>query len=82
MKLIKEVSTTNHVYTGNHYDGKKIVHTKEFFYDSEEERKEHIKKMIVDGYEADSQIRKTVGSLCDSNYVWFGRYWKIEVIKE
>ena len=74
VRLMKELSNTQHFYTGDHYDGKKTVHTKEFFYDSEEERQKHLKKMV-----ADSQIKETVGSFYNPDYVWFGRYWKTEI---
>lgn len=78
-KLMKELSHTQYFYTGDHYDGKKTVHTKEFFYDSEEDRQKHLEKMVADGYEADSQIKETVGSFFNPDYVWFGRYWKTEI---
>ena len=38
--------------------------------------------MVADGYEADSQIKEAVGSFFDPSYVWFGRFWKTEIIRE
>lgn len=52
----------------------------EYFYDTEEEREDHVKIMEKDGWECSGQVRKDVsGSYYKpSDYRWYGKYFKYE----
>lgn len=58
---------------------KKRTIIEEFYYDSEEEKDTHSKKMINLGYEDSMQINENVGSLNNPDYRLYGRYYKYEI---
>lgn len=51
----------------------------EYFYDTEEEREEHIKLMEQNGWECTGQVRYDVNKSFDNpDYRWYGQYFKYE----
>ncbi len=57
---------------------KKRTIIEEFYYDSEEEKNSHSKKMTNLGYEDSMQINENVGSIYKPEYRLYGRYYKYE----
>jgi len=62
---------------------KQILHQEilEFVYDSKEERDEHVKLMVSDGWENGSRVKKLKAnvSILDAkpnDYEWFADFWK------
>lgn len=75
VKLKKEVITKIHVNNGM------VIQTiMQFNYDNEEEREKHKKEMEARGWEDSGQVRESVGSIMNDEYVWFGSYHKCEDI--
>lgn len=50
----------------------------EYKYDSEEEREQHVKLMVSQGFECSGQVRRSDSSLLDKNrnYYWYGQFSK------
>lgn len=60
----------------------KHVSYMEFIYDSEQERLEHINKMVEDGWQVNHDRKKRLdpsASLWDAGldvYQWYGQFWR------
>ena len=52
----------------------------EYFYDTEEEREDHVSKMGKDGWECSGQVRRnlTESFYKPSEWRWYGKYFKYE----
>lgn len=54
---------------------------KQFYYDTEEEKADHCKKMERCGYNDNGQVKKNLGTIMEPEHVWFGSYYKYEIKK-
>lgn len=75
MKLIKSIVTTT--FQDNQTIKERV---EQWHYDTEEERNKHSKIMDNVGYSDSGQVRQNVGTLTDPKYVWFGSYFKLELL--
>ena len=63
---------------------KYITITEEYYYISEEEKIEHQRQKLLNGWEDSGQVKKTIGNLLDPNSksVWYGKYIKTDVVED
>lgn len=77
MKIIKESIIKKYSYeNGEHSSYTEVI--EQYHYDSEEERNEHAKRMIENGFEDSGQVKENVGTFMNPEFVWFGSYYKHE----
>lgn len=77
MRIVKESIIRRHSYeNGEHSSYTEVI--EQYHYDSEEERNEHAKQMTEKGFEDSGQVKENVGTFMNSEFVWFGSYYKHE----
>lgn len=77
MQIIKESIIKKHLYeNGEHSSYTEVI--EQYHYDSEEERNEHAKEMIENGFKDNGQIMENVGTIRKPEFVYFGSYYKYE----
>lgn len=77
MQIIKESIIKKHSYeNGEHNSYTEVI--EQYHYDSEEERNEHAKRMIENGFKDSGQIKENIGTVMNPKLVWFGSYYKYE----
>lgn len=61
-----------------------ITTTEEYYYISEEEKIEHQRQRLLNGWEDSGQVKKTIGNLLNPKpeSVWYGRYIKTDVVED
>ena len=52
----------------------------QFHYDTEKEKLTHSREMQEKGFEDSGQVRENVGDMLHPDYVWFGSYYKHELV--
>lgn len=52
----------------------------QFHYSSKEDKLEHKKIIEAEGFEDSGQVKENIGTLTNPDYVWFGSYYKYEII--
>lgn len=78
MQIIKESIIKKHSYeNGEHRSYTEVI--EQYHYDSEEERNEHAKQMIKNGFKDSGQIKENTGTIMKPEFVWFGSYYKFNV---
>lgn len=75
MKLVKSIVTTT--FQDNQTIKERV---EQWHYDTEEERNKHAKIMNNVGYSDSGQVRQNIGTLTDPKHVWFGSYFKLELL--
>ena len=53
---------------------------KQFHYSTEEERVAHRKLMKEDGFTDSGQVKENIGTVMQPELVWFGSYYKYDVV--
>lgn len=77
MQIVKESIIKKHSYeNGDHSTYTELI--EQYHYDSEEERNEHAKEMIENGFKDNGQIMENVGTIRKPEFVYFGSYYKYE----
>lgn len=54
----------------NHYE------SKEFYYESENERNDHEREMVKNGWKCTGQMKKNIGNFIEQKSVWYACYCK------
>lgn len=77
MLLVKEVTTSTyrHDSDGNMLH-KFIEEVKQYHYKNEEEKILHKKEMESNGFVDTGQLKQNIGTLDETDFVWFGNYYK------
>ena len=81
-KLVKQSQETRYQWKDNVCVGKYTELIEQYYYDSEEEKKQHLVCMEEDGWEDSGQVKRMIGGslMPDTNnppqYTWFGSYFK------
>ena len=77
MQIVKESIIKKHSYeNGVHTSYTEVI--EQYHYNSEEERNEHAKEMIENGFKDSGQVKENVGTIMNPEFVWFGNYYKYE----
>lgn len=77
MRITKESITKKHLYeNGKHSSYTEVI--EQYHYNSEEERNEHAKQMIENGFKDSGQVKENIGTVMNPKLVWFGSYYKYE----
>lgn len=77
MQIIKESIIKKHSYeNGEHSSYTEVI--EQYHYNSEEERNEHAKQMIENGFKDSGQVKENIGTVMNPKLVWFGSYYKYE----
>lgn len=75
MQIIKESIIKKHSYeNGEHSSYTEVI--EQYHYDSEEERNEHAKQMIENGFKDSGQIKENIDTVMNPKLIWFGSYYK------
>lgn len=77
MQIVEENIIKKHLYeNGEHSSYTEVI--EQYHYNSEEERNEHAKQMIENGFKDGGQVKENVGTIMNPEFVWFGSYYKYE----
>lgn len=52
----------------------------QFHYDTEKEKYRHSREMQEKGFEVSGQVMENIGDILHPKFVWFGSYYKHELI--
>ena len=75
MEIVKEIVTKKY------RENSVLIETvKQYHYDSEEERENHLEEMRKNGYHNSGQVKDNISTMSDPHYVWFGSYFKYETL--
>ena len=75
VKIVKSTTTTKYTWDKTNYTKYTEV-IEQYNYDSKEERDEHAKNMIKNGFKDSGQVQENIGTFHKPEHVWFGSYYK------
>lgn len=82
MKIVKENVIKTYRYGDDNDHFYILIETmKQYHYESKEEKEKHRIEMESEGFEDDGQVRKNIGTIENPNYIWFGGYYKYDIVQ-